>query len=89
MTMDKRRDTESFFADDREADPKIGRSKGAFATGEDPELIDGENTVEGDVENDSTYAAAPSRASSGAPTNSSVDQVRLPLCFPVALVGCS
>lgn len=55
MTMDKRRDSESPFPDDREADPKIGQSKGAFATGEDPELIDGENTVEGDVESDSTY----------------------------------
>ena len=55
MTENKRGDTERPFADDREADPKIGQSKGAFATGEDPELIDGENTVEGDVENDSTY----------------------------------
>ena len=41
--------------DDLKRDPKIGQSKGAFATGEDPELVDGENTVEGDVENDSTY----------------------------------
>ena len=43
------------FRDDRDRDPAIGQSKGSFATGEDPELIDGENTVEGDVENDSTY----------------------------------
>lgn len=55
MTKDKHTDRESPFPDDRERDPKIGQSKGAFATGEDPELIDGENTVEGDVENDSTY----------------------------------
>ena len=46
---------ENPFRNDRERDPKIGKSKGAFATGEDPELIDGENTVEGDVQNDSTY----------------------------------
>jgi hypothetical protein len=31
-----------------------GQSKGAFASGEDPEEIEGENTVVGDVENDST-----------------------------------
>ena len=52
---DRRKEEQSPFPDDRERDPKIGQSKGAFATGEDPELIDGENTVEGDVENDSTY----------------------------------
>jgi hypothetical protein len=40
---------------DEERNPDIGQSKGSFATGEDPELIEGENTVEGDVENDSTY----------------------------------
>jgi hypothetical protein len=40
---------------DDERNPDIGQSKGSFATGEDPELIEGENTVEGDVENDSTY----------------------------------
>ena len=43
------------FPDDLEHDPAIGKSKGAFATGEDPESIDGENTVDGDVQNDSTY----------------------------------
>jgi hypothetical protein len=47
--------TDSPFADDRKRNPDIGQSKGSFATGEDPELIEGENTVEGDVENDSTY----------------------------------
>jgi hypothetical protein len=41
------------FADDLERDPEIGKSKGAFATGKDPKEIDGENTVEGDVQNDS------------------------------------
>jgi hypothetical protein len=55
MSSDKHKDEQSQFRDDRERDPKIGQSKGTFATGEDPELIDGENTVEGDVQNDSTY----------------------------------
>jgi hypothetical protein len=40
--------------DDLDRNPGIGQSKGAFATGEDPEEISGENTFEGDVENDST-----------------------------------
>ncbi|HET8750501.1 MAG TPA: hypothetical protein VFM42_07150 [Sphingomicrobium sp.] len=40
--------------DDIERNPGIGQSKGAFATGEDPEEIEGENTVVGDVKNDST-----------------------------------
>jgi hypothetical protein len=46
---------QSPFADDRERNPDVGQSKGSFATGEDPELIEGENTVEGDADNDSTY----------------------------------
>ena len=45
---------ESPFPNDLERNPDIGKSKGAFATGEDPESVEGENTVEGDVENDST-----------------------------------
>ena len=52
--MDRRKQ-ESPFTDDRERNPDIGQSKGSFATGEDLELLEGENTVEGDVENDSTY----------------------------------
>ena len=40
------------FPDDLERNPGIGSSKGAFATGEKPETIEGENSVEGDVEND-------------------------------------
>lgn len=40
--------------DDLERDPGIGRSPGTFATGEDPELISGENTVVGDLTNDTT-----------------------------------
>ena len=38
--------------DDLDRNPGIGESKGAFATGLDPHGIEGENTVEGDVEND-------------------------------------
>ena len=45
---------DSPFPDDLERDPGIGQSKGAFQTGEDPQAIKGENTVEGDVDNDST-----------------------------------
>lgn len=37
---------------DLERNPEIGQSTGAFAIGETPEEIEGENTVEGDVEND-------------------------------------
>ena len=36
---------------DLDVDPGIGRSKGAFATGEDPRNLDGGSTFEGDVEN--------------------------------------
>jgi hypothetical protein len=42
------------FPDDLERNPGIGQSKGSFMTGVPPEEIDGENTVEGDAENDST-----------------------------------
>ncbi|MDT8758111.1 hypothetical protein MZO42_05320 [Sphingomonas psychrotolerans] len=38
--------------DDLEDNPGIGQSKGLFATGGDPNDEAGENTVEGDVEND-------------------------------------
>ncbi|HEY8591540.1 MAG TPA: hypothetical protein VIL42_01600 [Sphingomicrobium sp.] len=44
---------EADLADDLERNPGIGESKGAFAaTGEDPQTAEGDNTVEGDVEND-------------------------------------
>lgn len=42
------------LADDLESDPGIGKSKGAFATGKDPEKIKGDSTVEGDVQQDSS-----------------------------------
>lgn len=57
MTESKPKQGERAFADDLEGDPGIGRSKGSFMTGQSPNLIDGENTVEGDIENDSTGSA--------------------------------
>ena len=41
--------------DDLERDPAIGQSKGLFGgkSGEEAELIEGESTTEGDIENDS------------------------------------
>jgi hypothetical protein len=38
--------------EDLRRNPGIGQSKGSFATGEDPELLEGENSAEGDVDND-------------------------------------
>lgn len=43
---------EGVFRSDLERSPGIGQSKGTFATGEDPEALEGENTAEGDVNND-------------------------------------
>jgi len=40
--------------DDEDCDPGIGSSKGTTIAGEDPHIAAGENTVEGDVENDVT-----------------------------------
>lgn len=50
-TKHEQRD-ESPLKSDLQRNPGIGKSKGAFATGEDPMEIEGENTVEGDVQND-------------------------------------
>ncbi len=36
---------------DLKRNPGIGQSKGSFATGISPDEIEGENTVEGDTEN--------------------------------------
>ena len=52
MSGSKHEKGDSPFADDLERNPGIGESKGAFATGEKPETAEGDNTVEGDVEND-------------------------------------
>lgn len=54
MSTSKDRGTDRPFADDLKRNPGIGQSKGAFMTGEPPQSIEGENTVEGDVENDAT-----------------------------------
>lgn len=45
--------------DDLKDNPGIGSSKGTTMAGEDPHLIEGENTIEGDVENDADAAGAP------------------------------
>jgi len=37
---------------DLDVNPGIGSSKGTYATGEDPRLIQGDNTIEGDIGND-------------------------------------
>lgn len=42
------------FRSDLEDDPGIGQSKGLLATGEDPDLLEGVTTSEGDVENEAT-----------------------------------
>ena len=41
-------------ADDLQDDPGISSSRGATRAGEDPHIIAGDNTVEGDVANDVT-----------------------------------
>lgn len=46
------------FTSDLEDDPGIGQSGGAFATGEDPDELEGVNTTEGDVENQATRDGA-------------------------------
>lgn len=54
MTSGKHGKGRSPFQSDLERNPGIGQSKGSFMTGIRPEEIEGENTVEGDAENDST-----------------------------------
>ncbi|HWH18202.1 MAG TPA: hypothetical protein VNT77_07710 [Allosphingosinicella sp.] len=46
------------LSDDLERNPGIGQSKGLFAmtSNEDAELIEGENTIEGDTDNDGGMA---------------------------------
>jgi hypothetical protein len=52
MTSSKHDKGDSPFQDDLERDPGIGQSKGL--TGGHPQTIKGENTSEGDIENDPT-----------------------------------
>jgi hypothetical protein len=49
--------------DDLERNPGIGQSAGTTAAGESPLSIEGENTVEGDLENDTTPNGAVRRDS--------------------------
>ena len=60
MTSSKheKSDNEGPFTSDLDRNPGIGQSKGAFRTGGDPQVIEGENTVEGDIENDPDAAGA-------------------------------
>lgn len=51
---DKAREGETPFRNDLERNPGIGQSKGSFMTGQSPEEIEGDNTVEGDVDNDAS-----------------------------------
>ena len=46
------------FTSDLEDDPGIGQSKGLWAAGEDPDLLEGVNRQEGDVENQATPEGA-------------------------------
>jgi hypothetical protein len=52
MTSSKHDKGESPFQDDLERNPGIGQSSGTTIAGADPREIEGDNTVEGDVEND-------------------------------------
>lgn len=54
----KSREGETPFENDLERNPGIGQSKGSFMTGQSPEEIEGDNTVEGDIENDATLQGA-------------------------------
>jgi hypothetical protein len=56
MSSSKHPKGKSPFKSDLERNPGIGQSKGSFATGIPPEEIEGENTAEGDSDNDSTAA---------------------------------
>jgi hypothetical protein len=49
---DKAEEGETPFRSDLERNPGIGQSKGTTAGAADIDLIEGDNTVEGDVEND-------------------------------------
>jgi hypothetical protein len=68
MTNSKHEKGESPFRSDLERNPGIGQSKGSFAAGVPPEELEGENTVEGDVENDSTAADGVPSKSGNEPT---------------------
>lgn len=54
MTANKQPKRKSPFRDDLDRNPGIGQSKGSFAIGAPPDEIAGENSLEGDVDNDAT-----------------------------------
>jgi len=54
MPSAKHEKGQSPFADDLERNPGIGQSKASIEAGAGPEEIEGENTAEGDVDNDAT-----------------------------------
>ena len=54
MTGTKHEKGRGPFTSDLERNPGIGQSKGSFMTGIPLDEIKGENTMEGDVDNDST-----------------------------------
>ena len=45
--------------DDLKDNPAIGASRGTTIAGEDPHILQGENTDEGDVQNDADATGAP------------------------------
>jgi hypothetical protein len=54
MTGKHEKKRRSPFPDDLKRNPGIGQSKGTFMTGLPPDEILGDNTVEGDTDNDTT-----------------------------------
>lgn len=52
MNKDKEQKRNPKLDEDLRRNPGIGQSKGAYAMGGDLDYAEGENTVEGDVEND-------------------------------------
>ena len=51
-TKHEKSDDAGPFTSDLADDPGIGQSAGLLRTGEDPDLLEADNTQEGDVEND-------------------------------------
>lgn len=56
MSHSKHQKDERPLSDDLERNPGIGQSKGSFATGLKPDVAEGQNTSEGDIENDADNA---------------------------------
>jgi hypothetical protein len=54
MSTNKELTKDKVGPDDLERNPGIGQSKGTFATGQNPVELEGENTFEADVDNDTT-----------------------------------